>query len=451
MKGSFRSVRLGASLIAMAIFASYIATESRADFVVINEIFNDPGGSGDDDRDEYIELRGTPGMTLENMYLIIVENEDNAINTGNAGIVENIFTLGDDPNSPAFETPFAIGSNGFLTMRQKNTLYAAPPLGTTDLINSGAGNGWGSDSSSTLRHSGEAGKTKIENSGFTAMLIRNNGDLVLGQPFLGLDLDLGNNGLDGIEGQENDQFGWRDNWTILDSIGIHGEVDEANGRLYGMVNFGQEPTANVEPGAEYLGGGYEIELIARWGDSTGHALADWHATNLSDKSVAGYFRASAGVVVGSPPDTPHVIDYRQSGAYHDGAGSEFVETNQHVPYGTPLATTLGAANYPLNLEHLPWDYNRNGTVDAADFTVWRDTFGQTGLALAADGDGGGTINDQDYAWWKARFGYSWNDVPGYVSPSDGAGLASNVPEPASLALLSFAAAVLVAVGRHRQT
>ena len=39
---------------------------------------------------------------------------------------------------------------------------------------------------------------------------------------------------------------------------------------------------------------------------------------------------------------------------------------------------------------LPGDYNVDGTVDAADFTVWRDSFGASGRRqLAADGDGDG--------------------------------------------------------------
>src|SRR5262249_46802467 len=153
--------------------------------------------------------------------------------------------------------------------------------------------------------------------------------------------------------------------------GIHGEADEANGRLYGTVNFGQAPTANIEPGAQYWGGGYEIEYIGRWGNSTGHTLADWHATNLSDRTIQGYFPPSSGIV-------PGAVDYRQSGHLHDPpvGADDFVESSQFVPYGTPLATTLGAPNYPLNLDRLPWDYNGNGVVDSADYTVWRDSVGQ---------------------------------------------------------------------------
>ena len=52
------------------------------------------------------------------------------------------------------------------------------------------------------------------------------------------------------------------------------------------------------------------------------------------------------------------------------------------------------------------DYNNNGFVDAADYTVWRDTLGQEVLnpGDAADGDESGEIDAGDYDFWKDRFG-----------------------------------------------
>ena len=49
------------------------------------------------------------------------------------------------------------------------------------------------------------------------------------------------------------------------------------------------------------------------------------------------------------------------------------------------------------------DYNGDGNVDAADYTVWRNSLGST-INLAADGDGSGTIDAGDYDLWKSRFG-----------------------------------------------
>lgn len=55
---------------------------------------------------------------------------------------------------------------------------------------------------------------------------------------------------------------------------------------------------------------------------------------------------------------------------------------------------------------LPGDYNRDHTVNAADYTLWRNSLGQTGLApySAADGNGDGQITRNDHSVWKSHFG-----------------------------------------------
>ena len=52
---------------------------------------------------------------------------------------------------------------------------------------------------------------------------------------------------------------------------------------------------------------------------------------------------------------------------------------------------------------LPGDYNQDGVVDAADYTVWRDNLGQPEGTLPNDIDGG-QIGPAQYATWQANFG-----------------------------------------------
>ena len=53
------------------------------------------------------------------------------------------------------------------------------------------------------------------------------------------------------------------------------------------------------------------------------------------------------------------------------------------------------------------DYNHNGTVDAADYTIWRDTLGST-TDFRANGNNEGAsmdlIDQADYDTWKNAFG-----------------------------------------------
>ncbi len=73
---------------------------------------------------------------------------------------------------------------------------------------------------------------------------------------------------------------------------------------------------------------------------------------------------------------------------------------------------------------LPGDYNLDGTVDAADYTVWRDNLGTSNVA--ADGNNDGTVDSLDYNVWRSNFGASANASLGVTSGA--------VPEPSSVAI-----------------
>ena len=88
---------------------------------------------------------------------------------------------------------------------------------------------------------------------------------------------------------------------------------------------------------------------------------------------------------------------------------------------------------------LAGDYNADGVVDAADYTVWADNFGSS-TNLAADGNGDGVVDAADYTMW--RDGAATDSGPeGYAAwaANYGATLATSAattPEPtAAVALL----------------
>ena len=89
---------------------------------------------------------------------------------------------------------------------------------------------------------------------------------------------------------------------------------------------------------------------------------------------------------------------------------------------------------------LPGDFNDNGMVDAADYTVWRDNLGATDeSSLKGNGDGQNGVDAEDYALWKSNFG----------NTSGSGSLTAPVPEPATCGLLLIAVLNLLTDRRRR--
>ncbi len=101
--------------------------------------------------------------------------------------------------------------------------------------------------------------------------------------------------------------------------------------------------------------------------------------------------------------------------------------------------SYGANDVSLAVVGLAGDYNYDGTVNVADYTVWRDTLGQMGTGLAADGNGDAVVDNLDYTVWKTNFGQTELAA---VSQ-----LAMAVPEPDGCVGLLLAIALFNTVAR----
>jgi hypothetical protein len=89
----------------------------------------------------------------------------------------------------------------------------------------------------------------------------------------------------------------------------------------------------------------------------------------------------------------------------------------------------------LVVDSLQGDYNNDNRVDAADYTVWRDTLGSTS-PLDADGDDSEVVDAGDYGVWRATYGAAL-------------GGSGSVPEPGVLALMGAVAIALVSKSPRR--
>lgn len=78
---------------------------------------------------------------------------------------------------------------------------------------------------------------------------------------------------------------------------------------------------------------------------------------------------------------------------------------------------------------LPGDFNGDGEVNAADYTVWRDSYGELedGTVLGGNGNGG-IIDDSDYGLWRNQYGQSASTTT----------TSTSVPESTSLIMITVA-------------
>lgn len=149
------------------------------------------------------------------------------------------------------------------------------------------------------------------------------------------------------------------------------------------------------------------------------------------------------------PGTKYSLDIRNTGSgsiywdrisnaahLNDYLAGNIYQTYDHTQPGERYDVGGGRRDGTLALyapapAGVPGDYNGNGTVDAADYTLWRN-----GGPLQNEVDTAGTVNTADYDAWRARFGNPLNP-----------GAGSAVPEPAAWLLTLM---LLAWTGTRRQ-
>lgn len=105
----------------------------------------------------------------------------------------------------------------------------------------------------------------------------------------------------------------------------------------------------------------------------------------------------------------------------DGSSVAFAFQAESVQLAEEVSTLDANATVNLIVGTAPvaGDFNADGTVDLADYTVWRDHLGERGeSSLAFNGDGLNGVDIADYELWREN----------YSGPSAGTG-AAPVPEP----------------------
>jgi FG-GAP repeat len=216
--------------------------------------------------------------------------------------------------------------------------------------------------------------------------------------------------------------------TTNDSFGASVSID-GNMAIVGAPNTGSGK------GAAYL---FDV--------ATGNLLQTWSAASISalvkdfgcSVSLSGDYAIVGADKTNGPPNlegAAFVFNIHTGDRVSDMTAADPLVNGRFgrsvsISGGTAI---VGAANDPADAlgagaayvnSPLPGDYNLNGIVDAADYTIWRDTLGSTS-DLRANGDNAGAslgkIDQADYSFWISHFGQH-----------SGSGAASSaVPEPST--------------------
>jgi parallel beta-helix repeat protein len=159
------------------------------------------------------------------------------------------------------------------------------------------------------------------------------------------------------------------------------------------------------------------------------SLAQWQAATSNDLHS---FAATASQLFVSPATNDFHL---KAGALAINAG-----TSSLAPFAD-IDGTLRPANGVFDIGAyefgaLAGDFNRDGSLDAADYVEWRNSLGTTVTRYSgADGDGSGVVDLADYARWRANFG---DGALGFGVGVDPAA----VPEPSSATLITLLFAFL---------
>jgi hypothetical protein len=150
----------------------------------------------------------------------------------------------------------------------------------------------------------------------------------------------------------------------------------------------------------------------------------WDEADQSDQFALAelFLLGASGVSSAAPLGLGHAFDVNELGPGKNG-DLQF----QYAKQGSGLVA--GMVSY-VTPGPLAGDYNDNGTVDAADYVVWRNTLGSP-TVLDADGDADGDVDEHDYKVWRATFGNT--------APAGALIQAAAVPEPAGIFLIMLAA------------
>jgi hypothetical protein len=194
------------------------------------------------------------------------------------------------------------------------------------------------------------------------------------------------------------------------------------------VAGGQGPDFVPNPGAvlnihsSLIGDAVGVTIVGPGnliGDSSGSGvidpllgpLADNGGPTLTHALLPGSPALDQGDPSFDPNDFDPPLDYDQRGA-------PYLRVAEGDGFGVAVVD-IGAFESQVIPQALLGDYNENGIVDAADYSVWRDTL-EAGDTVLPNDPTPGVVDESDFLYWRDHFGETLGA---------GSGAASIVSEP----------------------
>jgi hypothetical protein len=162
------------------------------------------------------------------------------------------------------------------------------------------------------------------------------------------------------------------------------------------------------------------------GSSTSTSTTSFSGTNL--ELILGTGRGSGGALFSSDYFTGQLAEFLVFNAQLTIGQINLVANYLSTEYGLPFAYET---NLLYSASALAGDFNHDGTVDGADYVVWRKS---------------GIHGAQGYDEWRANFGHS---TPGFGSAA-GSGIDGQVPEPKVWIMMTMGA-LLTSLGGSRHS
>lgn len=136
-----------------------------------------------------------------------------------------------------------------------------------------------------------------------------------------------------------------------------------------------------------------------------------------------------------------VTDVADMTALYNAIGSYNWQTDLHVESNQNVVNIDDVKDMVFKVfRTVAGDFNLDGTVNGADYIVWRKSgsVGSGARFMQGDADFDGDVDSADLAQWRANFGFSRQPL----SPGSGSGVAlTAVPEPAATLLVALAGIV----------